>query len=254
MFCRSPSPPPSRSGRTSSPPKSPQSPRRGGRSELTPKLLLEAEADRLVMVKQVRKQVYPLLPSALRLCSGACPCLSPALFDLVRVSQHLRTGWTNTVILPIPSDACNMILACNTPCQYAQAAQGRRPLSGGSVMQREAPGSKPGTAQSQHSNFSADGMQMVAAEYVLDFGYVIKGTQKVAALLLGIFISMSTCVYCCHTVHTARLSLGSAPCILDRSTCAQCATSAACSCLTKTFGNVVTRCANSKPSTQAVWR
>lgn len=49
-------------------------------------------------------------------------------------------------------------------------------------MPKEFPGSKPGTAQSQRSNFSADGMQMVAAEYVLDFGHVIKGTQKVIVL------------------------------------------------------------------------
>ena len=58
-MCRSASPPPSRGGRASSspPPKSPQSPRRTGRSELTPKLQLEAEADRLLMIKQVSKQV-----------------------------------------------------------------------------------------------------------------------------------------------------------------------------------------------------
>ena len=71
-----------------------------------------------------------------------------------------------------------------------QAAQGRRPFSGGqsvggSPMPKEVPGSKPGTAQSQRSNFSADGMQLVAAEYVLDFGYVIKGMQKVAMLCLA---------------------------------------------------------------------
>lgn len=68
-----------------------------------------------------------------------------------------------------------------------QVAQSRRPFSGGrppggSPMSKEVPGSKPGTAQSQRSNFSADGMQMVAAEYVLDFGHVIKGTQKVSGL------------------------------------------------------------------------
>lgn len=59
ILCRSASPPPSRGGRASSspPPKSPQSPRRTGRSELTPKLQLEAEADRLLMIKQVSKQV-----------------------------------------------------------------------------------------------------------------------------------------------------------------------------------------------------
>ncbi len=49
-------------------------------------------------------------------------------------------------------------------------------------MPKEVPASNPGTAQSQRSNFSADGMQMVAAEYVLDFGHVIKGTQKVSGL------------------------------------------------------------------------
>ncbi|KAL0040642.1 hypothetical protein WJX79_000331 [Trebouxia sp. C0005] len=56
---RSASPPPSRGGRASSspPPKSPQSPRRTGRTELTPKLQLEAEADRLLMIKQISKQV-----------------------------------------------------------------------------------------------------------------------------------------------------------------------------------------------------
>ena len=52
-------------------------------------------------------------------------------------------------------------------------------------MPKEAPGSKPGTALSQRSNFSADGMQLVAAEYVLDFGHVIKGTQKVSVLCLA---------------------------------------------------------------------
>lgn len=40
-----------------SPPKSPASPRRAGRSEVTAKMQLEAEADRLLMIKQVSKQV-----------------------------------------------------------------------------------------------------------------------------------------------------------------------------------------------------
>ena len=62
-----------------------------------------------------------------------------------------------------------------------QAAPSRRPNSGSSLKQQEAAGSKPGTAQSQRSNVSGEGMQMVAAEYVLDFGHVIKGTQKVIA-------------------------------------------------------------------------
>ena len=64
-----------------------------------------------------------------------------------------------------------------------QAGPSRRPGSGASQGQREAPGSKPGSAQSQRSNSSADGMQLVAAEYVLDFGHVIKGTQKARASL-----------------------------------------------------------------------
>ncbi len=72
------------------------------------------------------------------------------------------------------------------------AAQSRRPISGArsnsglSPGPKEGPGSKPGTAQSQRSNSSAEGMQIVAAEYVLDFGYVIKGTQKVAAPCLAL--------------------------------------------------------------------
>lgn len=43
-----------------SPPKSPASPRRAGRSEVTAKMQLEAEADRLLMIKQVSKQVCSL--------------------------------------------------------------------------------------------------------------------------------------------------------------------------------------------------
>ena len=56
LWHRSPSPPPSR-GRALSPPKSAGNPRRGGRSEVTAKMQLEAEADRLLMIKQVSKQV-----------------------------------------------------------------------------------------------------------------------------------------------------------------------------------------------------
>lgn len=40
-----------------SPPKSPVTSRRAGRSEVTAKMQLEAEADRLLMIKQVSKQV-----------------------------------------------------------------------------------------------------------------------------------------------------------------------------------------------------
>ena len=58
---------------------------------------------------------------------------------------------------------------------------GGRPQGAGSPLPREGPGSKPGTAQSQRTNSS--GVQTRAAEYVLDFGYVIKGTQKVAVYL-----------------------------------------------------------------------
>ena len=70
-----------------------------------------------------------------------------------------------------------------------QAGQGRRPFSGITVGSRDTPGSKPGTAQSHNT----DSMQLVAAEYVLDFGYVIKGTQKVGStpLLLSIALSFS---------------------------------------------------------------
>ena len=48
-----------------SPPKSPASPRRAGRSEVTAKMQLEAEADRLLMMKQVSKQVCSLSQWAL---------------------------------------------------------------------------------------------------------------------------------------------------------------------------------------------
>ena len=43
------------------------------------------------------------------------------------------------------------------------------------------PGSKPGTSQSTRS---AAGMNIVAARYILDFGYVIKGASKASKLAL----------------------------------------------------------------------
>ena len=67
-----------------------------------------------------------------------------------------------------------------------QAGQGRRPFSGVTVGSRDAPGSKPGTAQSHNT----DSMQLVAAEYVLDFGYVIKGTQKVGSTPVLFFFAL----------------------------------------------------------------
>jgi len=89
-----------------------------------------------------------------------------------------------------------------------QAAQSRRPFSGGrplggSPMPTEVPGGKPGTAQSQRSNFSADGMQMVAAEYVLDFGHVIKGTQKVSGLPSELSCSASYANWCMKGCETS---------------------------------------------------
>ena len=70
-------------------------------------------------------------------------------------------------------------------------------------MPKEVPGSKPGTAQSQRSNFSADGMQMVAAEYVLDFGHVIKGTQKVSGLPSELSCSASYANWCMKGCETS---------------------------------------------------
>ena len=94
------------------------------------------------------------------------------------------------------------VMSARATCEVQamlQVAQSRRPYSGGrplggSPMPKEVLGSKPGTAQSQRSNFSADGMQMVAAEYVLDFGHVIKGTQKVS----GLPFKLSCCAPCAN--------------------------------------------------------
>ena len=74
-------------------------------------------------------------------------------------------------------------------------------------MPKEAPGSKPGTAQSQRSNFSADGMQLVAAEYVLDFGHVIKGMQKVANLCLAMPFMQGQQRSFCNMTYVALLVL-----------------------------------------------
>ena len=58
-----------------------------------------------------------------------------------------------------------------------------RPISVGSDGSKVQPDSKPGSSHSQRSNSSAYSSQHVAAEYILDFGYVVKGTQKVTTML-----------------------------------------------------------------------
>ena len=47
--------------------------------------------------------------------------------------------------------------------------------AGAHHLPASSPGSKPGTSQSTRS---AAGMNIVAARYILDFGYVIKGASK----------------------------------------------------------------------------
>lgn len=66
-----------------------------------------------------------------------------------------------------------------------------RPASGGSDGSKALPGSKPGSSHSQRSNSSAYSSQHVAAEYVLDFGYVVKGTNKVTT---ACDVSRSCCI------------------------------------------------------------
>ena len=58
------------------------------------------------------------------------------------------------------------------------------------------PASKPGTAQSQRS--TGGGMSVVAAHYVLDFGYVVKGTTKVR--------SWEGCIWTLHALVSMHAS------------------------------------------------
>lgn len=178
-----------------SPPKSPTSSRRAGRSEVTAKMQLEAEADRLLMIKQVSKQVCSVSCQGLHLSHSLTqvqrfqPCAT-----LLQCCQHAVHKHRS----PLLSGSCSVIAVLLTDSVLTscvvfhkiqllslhvcwQAGTGRRPLSGITLGSRDSPASKPGTAQSQNSNLGTDAMQLVAAEYVLDFGYVIKGTQKVGS-------------------------------------------------------------------------
>ena len=66
--------------------------------------------------------------------------------------------------------------------------------AGAHHLPASSPGSKPGTSQSTRS---AAGMNIVAARYVLDFGYVIKGASKVKQ-------ACSTCTTPAETLCSAQ--------------------------------------------------
>ena len=84
-----------------------------------------------------------------------------------RFAKELR----DSLSLAETRSACVQVLKAGdqTQVQPAEAHAGPHPMPASS------PGSKPGTSQSTRS---AAGMNIVAARYILDFGYVIKGASK----------------------------------------------------------------------------